>query len=146
MKILSENRQAKFDYAILETFEAGVELKGFEVKSVKAGRINLGGSYVIIRDEQAWLINADVAPYQPKNMPPDYDSKQNRRLLLTRKEIKYLSGKLQQKGLTMVPLEVYTKRRLVKLKLGLGKSRKKADKREVIKKREIEREMRKFKI
>ncbi len=144
MKAVSENRRARFDYAIEETFEAGVELLGTEVKSIKEGRINLAGSYVVIRKNEAWLLNADIPPYQPKNAPPDYDPKRSRRLLLRREEIRRLEGKLHEKGLSLLPLRAYLKNGLVKIEVGLGKSRKRADKREVIKKRASEREMRKL--
>jgi SsrA-binding protein len=143
--IIAANKRAYFDYQILETYEAGIELLGFEVKSVKTGRINLGGSYVIIRGGQTWLLNADIPPYQPKNIPKDYDSKRTRRLLLKKSEIKNLIGRTQE-GLTLVPLKVYTKGKTgkIKIEIGLAKSRKKADKRELIKKREAEREMKKI--
>lgn len=141
MPIITTNKRAYFDYNILETFEAGIEFFGFEVKSIRAGRINLAGSYVLIRGNQAWLLNADIPPYQPKNAPQDYDSKRTRRLLLKKSEIKNLIGRIQEKGLTLLPLKVYTKNRKIKLEIGLAKSRKKADKRELIKKRDIEREI-----
>ena len=141
---LAENKRAYFDYDILDKYEAGIELLGFEVKSIKNGRINLSGSYVVIKENQAWLINADVSPYQPKNMPENYDSKRTRRLLLKRSEINTLIGKTHEKGLTLMPLKVYTKNASgrIKIEFGLGRSRKKADKREVIKKRDTEKEMR----
>jgi SsrA-binding protein len=142
--VITTNRRAYFDYSILETYEAGVELLGFEVKAIKSGRINLAGSYVIIRDNQAWLLNADIPPYQPLNTPSDYDSKRTRRLLLKSSEIKNLIGRAQEKGLTLVPLKVYTKNRRIKVEIGLGKSKKKVDKREAIKKRDIEREIRRM--
>lgn len=142
--VITTNKRAYFDYNILETYEAGIELLGFEVKAIKSNRINLAGSYVIIRDNQAWLLNADIPPYQPLNTPADYDSKRTRRLLLKSSEIKNLIGRTQEKGLTLVPLKVYTKNRRIKLEIGLGKSKKKADKREAIKKREAEREIRKM--
>ena len=142
MPIITINKRAYFDYNILEAYEAGIELKGFEVKSIKTGRINLAGAYAIIRDNQAWLINADIPAYQPKNAPIDYDSKRTRRLLLKKSEIKNLIGSIVEKGLTLMPLKVYTKNRKVKIEIGLGKSRKKKDKRELIKKREAKREMR----
>lgn len=144
--VISTNKRAYFDYEILETYEAGIELKGFEVKAIKTGRINLAGSYVVIRNNQVWLLNADIPPYQPKNMPDDYDSKRTRRLLLKKSEIKNLTGRVQEKGLTLVPLKVYTKgkARKIKIEIGLGKSRKKADKRELIKKREVEREIKRM--
>ena len=139
--VITTNKRAYFDYNILETYEAGIELLGFEVKAIKSGRINLAGSYVLIRDNQAWLLNTDIPPYQPLNTPADYDSKRSRRLLLKSSEIKSLIGRTQEKGLTLVPLKVYTKNRRIKLEIGLGKSKKKADKREAIKKRDIEREI-----
>ncbi|MEK7657713.1 MAG: SsrA-binding protein SmpB [Patescibacteria group bacterium] len=140
--IIAANKRAYFDYQILETFEAGIELKGFEVKSIKNGRINLAGSYAVIRDNQAWLLNADIPAYQPKNAPKNYDSKRTRRLLLKKLEIKNLIGRIHEKGLTLTPLKVYTKNHRIKMEIGLGKSRKKADKRELIKKRDVKREIR----
>ncbi|MEK7593514.1 MAG: SsrA-binding protein SmpB [Patescibacteria group bacterium] len=139
--IITTNKRAYFDYEILETYEAGIELKGFEVKAIKTGRINLAGAYAIIRDNQAWLLNADIPAYQPKNAPVDYDSKRTRRLLLKKSEIKNLIGSVAEKGLTLTPLKVYTKNRKIKIEIGLGKSRKKKDKRELLKKRDIEREI-----
>ncbi len=141
MKIITENKRAKYDYEILETYEAGIELKGFEVKSIKNGRINLAGSYAIIRNDEAWLLNADIPAYQPKNAPPDYDSKITRRLLLKKSEIKNLIGRIHEQGLTLIPIKVYTKKQKIKLEIGLAKSRKKFDKRELIKKRDIKREI-----
>lgn len=141
--IIATNKKAFFDYEILETYEAGIELKGFEVKSIKNGRINLAGSYAIIKDGQIWLLNADIPAYQPKNAPPDYDPQRTRRLLMKKSEIQGLIGRLHEKGLTLTPLKVYIKNRKIKLEIGLGRSRKKKDKRELIKKRETEREIRK---
>lgn len=145
MPTLSKNKRAFFDYEIIESIEAGFELKGYEVKSIKSGRINITGSNVLIRSGEAWIVGVDIPPYQPANTPSDYDPKKTRRLLLKKKEISRLAGKLNEKGLTLIPLEVYTKNRLVKIKCGLGRLRKKTDKREVIKKREVEREIRKAK-
>lgn len=142
MADLAVNKRARFDYEILQEFEAGIELQGFEVKAVRTGRLNLSGSYVIIRGEEAYLINADLPPYQPLNTPSDYDPKRNRRLLLKKEEIKELMGRVKESGLTILPLNVYTKKRFIKLKVGLGKSKKKKDKRETIKKRDVEREIR----
>jgi len=141
MKVLAENRQAKFDYEILETIEAGIELLGFEVKAAKAGKINLTGSHARVKGNEVWLINATIQPYQPKNTPKDYDPERTRRLLVTKKEIKNLTGKTAEAGLTLVPMRAYIKGRLVKLELGLGRHKKKTDKREVIKKREADREI-----
>ena len=142
--IITTNKRAYFDYEILETYEAGIELLGFEVKAIKNNRINLAGSYVVIRNNEAWLINADIPAYQPKNAPVDYDSKRTRRLLINKSEITSFIGKIHEKGLTLLPLKVYTKskKNLIKIEIGLAKSKKKADKREIIKKREIQREIR----
>lgn len=139
---ISTNKRAYFDYQILETYEAGIQLKGFEVKAIKTGHINLAGSYAIIKNNQLWLLNADIPAYQPKNTPKDYESKRTRRLLMRTSEIKNLIGRVQEKGLTLLPLKVYTKNRRIKIEIGLAKSRKEFDKREVIKKREAQRQIR----
>ena len=142
MKTFAENKKVYFNYQILEKFEAGMVLIGTEVKSIKSGRINLVGSYVIIKNEEVYLIGAKIPPYQPKNAPPDYNPERLRKLLLKKSEIKYLIGKSKQKGLTLMPLRVYTKRGKIKLEFGIVKGKKKFDKRELIKKRETEREIR----
>lgn len=142
MSSLAFNKRGSFDYEILEKFETGIALKGYEVKAVKNGHMQIAGSYVIIRHNEAWLLNSTIPPYQPKNSPKDYDPGRSRRILLTKKEIGYLGGKLHKNNLTLLPIEVYTKNRLIKLKLGLGRPLKKTDKREVIKKRETEKEIR----
>jgi len=141
MPPLSENKKAYFDYQILEEFEAGVVLTGQEVKSIKSGRMNLAGSYVIVRGEEVFLVGTKVPAYQPKNAPPDYDEERARKLLLRKKEISYLIGKTKEKGLTLVPLKVYTKKGKIKINFGLAKGKKKADKRDLIKKRETQRDM-----
>lgn len=141
MATLSENRQARFDYDIQETYAAGVVLTGHETKSAKLGRMDLAGSRAVIRGGEAYLVGASIHSFQPGNAPDGYDAGRTRKLLLSRAEISYLTGKLES-GLTLVPLKVYTHRALVKIELGLGKVRKKHDKREVIKKREVEREIR----
>ncbi len=141
MADITVNRRAHFDYEILQTYEAGIELFGHEVKSAKSGRINLTGSYVVIKNNQAWLINANIPPYQSKNILGEYDPERTRRLLLHKSEIKELIGAAAQKGLTIVPLKVYTKRNRLKILIGLGRHKKKSDKRETIKKREAKREI-----
>jgi len=138
----AENRKARFDYEILEKYEAGVELLGTEVKSVRGGRMSLEGAFVIVRGGEAYLINANVPPYQPKNAPENYDPLRNRRLLLTKKEIAGLSGSEKNKSLTIVPISVYNKNRKIKVEIALVKGKKKRDKRESIKKRETDREIR----
>jgi SsrA-binding protein len=141
MKLLSENKKAYYNYEILEKFEAGVVLIGQEVKSIKTRGINLAGSYVIVRNEEIYWIGSKIPAYQPKNAPPDYNPERLRKLLLKKSEIKYLIGKSKQKGLTLVPLRLYTKNRKIKIEFGIVKGKRKFDKRELIKKRETEREI-----
>lgn len=138
---LAENRKAFFNYEILEKFEAGLVLIGQEVKSIRQGHIQLTGSYVMPQKEELWLMGATVPPYQPKNAPQDYDPQRPRKLLLQAEEIKYLIGKSQQKGLTLVPLRVYTKQGRIKLEFGIARGRKKVGKKEILKKRAVEREI-----
>lgn len=141
MATLAENRKARFDYNILDTYEAGVELKGFEVKAVKAGKMNLAGAFGTVRGNELWLINAEVPPYQPGNTPKEYESSRPRRLLLKASEIRELIGKMKERGLTLIALRAYTKGNLVKIELGLGRGKRGPDKRESIKKREAAREI-----
>ncbi|MDI6603034.1 MAG: SsrA-binding protein SmpB [Patescibacteria group bacterium] len=141
MKILTENKKAYFNYQILEKFEAGISLIGQEVKSIKTKGVNLAGSYVIIKNEEIYWIGARISPYQPKNVPAEYNPERSRKLLLKKSEIKYLIGKSKQKGLTLIPLRIYTKDGKIKLEFGIAKGKKKFDKRELIRKREVEREI-----
>lgn len=141
MKIFSENKKAYFNYQIIEKFEAGIVLNGQEVKSIKTKGLNLAGSYVIIKNEEVFWIGAKISPYQLKNVSPDYNAERARKLLLKKSEIKYLLGKSKQKGLTLIPLKLYNKNGKIKLEIGIAKSLKKFDKKEIIKKREIEREI-----
>jgi len=141
MSVYATNKRARFDYEILDSFEAGIELSGFETKAVRLGKINLAGSQAIVRNNQVWLVNAEIAPYQPKNLPPEFSAGRTKRLLLRREEIKALLGKTQEKGLTIIPLSVYSKAGRIKIELGLARRKKKADQREAIKKREAKREM-----
>lgn len=143
-KKLAENRRAYYDYQILETYEAGLVLRGYEVKAIKTGHVSLKGSYVMIKDGQVYLINAVIPPYQPANTPDNYDPERNRRLLLKKSEINSLIGKSKQKGLTLVPLRLYTKRGKIKIEFALGRGKRKIDKRELIKKREVEREIKRL--
>ncbi len=143
MSTLAVNKKAQYNYQILEKFKAGIVLLGQEVKSIKAGRINLQGSFVILKNNELFLIGAFVPAYQPKNAPKDYDPQKSRKLLLTKNEIKKIIGKSKQKGLTMVPLLVYTERGKIKLEFAIVKGKRKFDKREGIKRREIEREIEK---
>ena len=141
MATYATNPKAGFDYNIIETFEAGLELAGYEVKSIKNGKVSIKGAYVKIINGEAWLMGAIVSPYQAGNVPPDYDQQRNRRLLLKKKELQYLQSKSQEQGLTLVPLKIYSKKNLIKLEIGLARGKKKYDKREAIKKREFERRL-----
>jgi len=141
MKVLAKNRKAYFNYEILEKFEAGISLIGQEVKSIKTRGVSLAGSYVVLKEEEVFWIGLNIPPYQPKNAPKDYNPERTRKLLLKKSEIKYLIGKSKQKGLTLIPLRLYTKNGKIKLEFGIAKGKKKADKRESIKKREIQREI-----
>ncbi|MCS7184064.1 MAG: SsrA-binding protein SmpB [Patescibacteria group bacterium] len=133
-----------YHYHILEKFNAGIELKGFEVKSLRANRGSLKGSYVTITNGEVYLVNFNLPPYQPKNTPKDYRDDRPRKLLLTKKEIKYLIGKTKEKGLTLVPLRIYSKNNLIKIEIALVKGLKKFEKREKIKEREFRRIKNKF--
>ncbi|MEK7669314.1 MAG: SsrA-binding protein SmpB [Patescibacteria group bacterium] len=139
---LIQNKKAHFNYEILEKTEAGIELLGFEVKSLKKGQGSLEGAHITLRGNEAFVINMQIPPYQPANTPNDYNPLRNRRLLLTKKEITDLTKSENQKGLTIVPLSVYNKGRKLKLEIAIVRGKKKYDKRETIKKRDVEREIR----
>jgi SsrA-binding protein len=141
MKIYSENKKAGFEYNILEKFEAGLVLFGQEVKSIRTGMVNLAGGYVVIKHSEPLLVGVKVPPYQPNNAGADYGVQRDRKLLLSKKEIDSLSGKLNQKGFSLIPLKVYDNNGRIKLEFGLAKGKKKYDKKEKIKKRDIEREV-----
>jgi len=139
---LIQNKKAYFNYEVLEKIEAGIELLGFEVKSLKKGQGSLEGSHIIVRGGEVFVINMQIPPYQPANTPKDYDPACSRRLLLTKKEIENLGKMEEQKGLTIVPLSVYNKGRKLKVEIAIVRGKKKYDKRETIKKRDTEREIR----
>ena len=130
------HRKARFDYEILETIEAGIELFGHEVKSIRNGLVSIEGGYVVVRGGEAYLVNIDIKPYQPKNTPEDYESMRNRRLLLSKKEIAQLTTATDKDGMAAIPLSIYGKGRVIKIEIGIGKGKKKADKRQKIKERE----------
>ncbi len=141
MQTLAENKKAFFDYEILEKYQAGIVLTGQEVKSIKGGRISLAGAFIILKDSEVFLLNADVPAYQPNNLRTEYNQKRSRKLLLQKAEINELIGKSKQKGLTMVPLRVYNHKGKVKVEFAIVKGKRKIDKREKIKNREAEREI-----
>ena len=135
------NKKAFFNYEILEKFEAGLKLLGSEVKSLKNNHYSLQGAYVTVKNEEAWLMRATIAPYQPKNMSAAYNPERPRKLLLKKNELKYLQGKTQEKGLTIVPLRVYNKHGQIKLEIALARGKSRSDKREVLKQRISDREI-----
>ena len=147
MGTLAFNRQARREYEILKTYEAGMVLKGYEVKSVKNGQINLKGSYIVIKrieDKKSlapFLVKAHISIYKPAGQKDEYDPYRDRQLLLDRDEISQLIGKSQESGLTLIPLKVYTKHKLLKLEIGVGRGKKKFDKREDIKKKDLDRKI-----
>jgi SsrA-binding protein len=141
MQTLAQNKKAAFNYELLEKFEAGIELLGFEVKAVRAGKVTLEGSHITVRGGEAYLVGATIAPYQVKNTPESYDPRRNRKLLLTKKEIVQLAETETTKGLTIVPISMYNANRRIKVKIAVARGKKKYDKREAIKRRDDEREM-----
>jgi SsrA-binding protein len=139
---LAENKKAFYDYEILETFEAGIELIGIEVKSLRAHGATLEGAHVIIRGGEAFLIQMNIPPFQVANTPKDYDPLRVRRLLLNKAELNKLANLESGRGLTIVPIKVYNKVRVVKLEIAVARGKKEFDKRQSIKKRESDRESR----
>ncbi len=139
---LLEHKKARLNYEILEEFEAGLELLGPEVKSLRKGDGKLEGAHVIVRGGEAYLVGAHIPPYQPKNAGEAYDPDRSRKLLFTKKELTVLEGYEGQKGLTIVPLKVYNKGKVLKLLVGAARGRKAFDKRAVLKKRDTDREIR----
>ncbi len=139
-KVLATNRKAFHDYTIEETYEAGVVLTGTEIKSVRAGSVNLRDSYAEVRNGEMWLLNVHIAPYEPASRQ-NADPYRERKLLLHRGEIMRLMGRVQEKGLTLVPLKMYLKKNKAKVEVGLVRGKKLYDKRETIAKRESAREI-----
>lgn len=140
IRIVSQNKKAYADYFIDETIEAGIVLTGTEVKSLRHGMANLKDSYVIIKDNEAWLLNCHISPYSHGNIF-NHDPLRTRKLLLHRKEIERIRGKIQQQGYTLIPLKLYFKGPYVKVEIALARGRKKYEKRDIIKKKEAQREI-----
>ena len=147
-KVVADNRQARFQYEILETYEAGIELLGTEVKSIREGRVNLRDGFAQVRNAEVWLQNVHISPSKNTSQFFNHDPRRTRKLLLHRDEIRKLIGKIEQKGLTLVPLKMYLKRGWVKVTLALGRGKKLHDKRESLKqkqaKREVERALKQY--
>ncbi|NOX20111.1 MAG: SsrA-binding protein SmpB [Nitrospirae bacterium] len=140
MKVVAQNRKAYHDYEILETLEAGIVLKGTEVKSLREGRVNLKDSYVIIKDGEAFLLNCHISPYSHGNIT-NHDPLRTRKLLFHKKEIQRLIGKTMEKGLTLIPLKIYFKGPYAKVEVAIARGKRKYEKRERIKEREARREI-----
>ena len=140
VKIIANNRKAKHDYFILETFEAGLSLQGSEIKSIRAGRVSIKEAYVKVDGKQAWLVNAHISPYDPASRE-NHDPVRERKLLLHKKEIKLLWDEFRQKGITIIPIKVYLKRGKAKAEIAIVKGKKNYDKRDSIAKRDAQREI-----
>ena len=139
MTDLIKNKKVGFNFELLERYEAGVELLGTEVKSVRNGQAKLDGSHVIVRGDEAYLVGASIPAFQKANAPKDYDPERVRRLLLKKKEILELFTESEKRGLTVVPVRWYNKGRKLKLEIAVGRGKKKHDKREAIKGRDTKR-------
>jgi len=138
---LTTNKKAGFDYEILERLEAGIILKGHEVKSIRAGNAKLVGAYVLLRNNKLWLIGSHVGRWKPAGTLFSYDPERPRQLLLRKKEINYLQGKFAEKRLTFIPIRMYTKSSKIKLEFAIARHKKKYEKREQIKRRDIKRQI-----
>jgi SsrA-binding protein len=136
------NKKATYDYFVEETYEAGIALKGTEIKSIRNGSANLKDSYAVIKKGEAYLLNMHIAPYEKGNQF-NHEERRTRKLLLHKKEIDKIAGKITTEGYTLIPLKLYFKKNKVKILLGIAKGKKTFDKRETIKKRDLERETRK---
>nr|WP_199291340.1 MULTISPECIES: SsrA-binding protein SmpB [unclassified Limnothrix] len=140
-KIVADNRQARYEYEILATYEAGVELKGTEVKSIRAGKVNLRDGFALIRNGEALLLNVHISPHDTTGSYFNHDPRRTRKLLLHKEEIRKLVGQVDQKGLTLVPLRMYLKGGWVKVAIGLARGKKLHDKREDLKRKQDQRDM-----
>lgn len=139
-KIIATNRKAKFEFFLLEDFEAGLVLLGSEIKSIRARKVSIAEAYVQVINDEAWLINAHIAPYDPASRE-NHDPKRKRKLLLNKREIKNIFASIQKKGLTIIPTALYLKDGLAKVNISLAKGKKLYDKRHEIAKKDMEREI-----
>jgi SsrA-binding protein len=140
-KVVATNRKAYHDYFIEEKYEAGIALTGTEIKSVRASRVSLKDGYVTFRDGEAWLVNVHISPYEHRGYA-GHDPTRDRKLLLHRREINHLMGRVKERGWTVVPLRMYIKNGKAKVEIALVRGKRKYDKREAIAKRDYERELR----
>ncbi len=141
MQVYAINKRAKVDYDILSTYEAGIQLKGYEVKSIRNHKIDLRGAYAVIRNGEVWVKNLKIPLYDKAGNIQNYDPTRERKLLLHKREIVYLNSKLQQRGLTIIVLKVYNSRNHIKVEIALAKGKKKYDKKQVLKERDIKRQI-----
>jgi SsrA-binding protein len=140
VKVIASNRKARHDYHIEATFEAGMVLTGSEIKSIRAGQVNLKDGFATIRNGEVWLLNTHIAPYHQASYE-NHEARRERKLLMHRYEINRLSGKLQEKGLTLIPLQIYLKHSRAKVELGLARGKKLHDKRDSMREREDRRQI-----
>lgn len=139
MTTFVQNRKVRFNYDVEKAYEAGIELFGFEVKSVKTGHGSLEGAYIVVRGGEAFLVGATIPPFQQNNTPKGYEPGRNRRILLKKKEIRELADIESGKGLTIVPISMYNNKGKVKIEIGIARGKKRFDKRQTINKREADR-------
>jgi SsrA-binding protein len=140
VKTIATNRKARHDYHIEDTFEAGMMLTGTEIKSIRAGRVSLRDSFATIKEGELWLVNVHIAPYD-QGTYANHEPRRTRKLLMHRREINRIAGKLQEKGFTLVPLRLYLKNNLAKVELGLARGKKQYDKRAALREKETRREV-----
>jgi SsrA-binding protein len=140
VKVLAANRKARHEYIIEDSIEAGIALTGTEIKSIRTGRANLQDSFALIRNGEVWLVGAHISPYAHGNRE-NHEPRRDRKLLLHRREIERLAGRVQEKGWTLVPLDIHLRNGRAKVQLGLARGKKQYDKRETIAKRDYDREM-----
>ena len=140
-KIVSDNRKARYLYEILETYQADIALEGTEVKSIRAGKVNLQDAYALIRGGEAWLLNAHISPFEKASVYFNHDPRRTRKLLLHKEQINKLLGQVEQKGLTLVPLKMYLKEGRVKVDIAVGRGKKLHDKRDDIRQKDDKRAM-----
>jgi SsrA-binding protein len=141
--ILASNKKAFFDYEIKDTVEAGIVLKGYEVKAIKQSHMSLTGSYATFHNGELFLINTTISEYQAKNQPKEYDKTGSHKLLLKKSELEMLVRQMKEKRMVLIPTKVYLKNNLIKVEIGIGRPKKQYDKRETLKERESKRTIKK---
>lgn len=138
---MADNRQARFTYEILDSYEAGIALQGTEVKSIRAGKVNLRDGYAQVKNGEVWLLNVHISPHDMTNQAYNHEPRRPRRLLLHKAEIRKLIGKVEEKGLTLVPMKLYLKKGRVKVNIAIGRGKKLHDKRESLKQKQEKRDI-----